>query len=154
VHRTIQAVTDDLERWSYNTAVAHLMELTNTLYRYLAAAEGPRRATLAEGVDALCLLLAPMAPHLAAELWERRHGTEVHRQNWPVPDPQLARPATVTLVVQVNGKVRDRLEVAPSVGEEEAVSLALASPKVAEHLGGREPRRVIARPPKLVNVVG
>jgi len=156
VHRAIASVTADFERWSYNTAVAHLMELTNTLYRYLGVEGGPRAATLSEAVDTLCLLLSPMAPHLAAEIWERRHGSSagpVYRQPWPMADPDLVRPSSVTLVVQVNGKVRDRLEVPAGAGEEEVVRLALSSPRVAHHLGGREPRRVVARPPTLVNVV-
>jgi leucyl-tRNA synthetase len=156
VHRAIASVTADFERWSYNTAVAHLMELTNTLYRYLGVEGGPRPAILAQAVDTLCLLLSPMAPHLTAEIWERRHASSVppvYRQPWPVADPELVRRPSVTLVVQVNGKVRDRLEVQADAGEEEVVRLALASPKVAQYLGGREPRRLVARPPTLVNVV-
>ncbi|MGH9074873.1 MAG: class I tRNA ligase family protein, partial [Acidimicrobiales bacterium] len=154
VHRTIQAVTRDFERWSYNTAVAHLMELTNTLYRYLTSPGGPERGTLDRAVDTLCLLIAPIAPHLAAELWERRgHEGDLHRQPWPEADPDLVREETATLVVQVNGKMRDRLAVDPGIDEAEAIRLALASPRVQERLDGKGPRRVVARPPGLVNVV-
>ncbi|MGH9073994.1 MAG: class I tRNA ligase family protein, partial [Acidimicrobiales bacterium] len=152
-HQAIQAVTRDFERWSYNTAVAHLRELTNAIYAYLASPGGTRACTLDEAVDTLCLLLAPMAPHLAAECWERRHGADVSRQPWPVADPSLLEEATVTLVVQVNGKVRDRLEVESGISEAAAVEAALASPRVIERLAGGEPRRVVARPPHLVNVV-
>jgi len=94
-----------------------------------------------------------MTPHLAAEAWERRHGNHIHLEAWPVADPALLVEDTVTMVVQVDGKVRDRIEVAPDMSEEEAERLALAAPPVVEALGGGTPKRVIARPPKLVNVV-
>ncbi len=152
-HRAIQAVTRDFERWSYNTAVARLRELTNAIHAYLGCPEGPQTATLTEAVDTLLLLLNPMAPHLVAECWERRHGGEVSTQPWPVADPDLVRDDTTTLVVQLNGKVRDRLEVDPGISESEAAALALASPKVVERLAGVEPRRVVVRPPNLVNIV-
>jgi leucyl-tRNA synthetase len=154
-HRTIEHVGADLERWSYNTAVAHCMELVNALQRYARTPPGPHAGILDEACDALLLLLAPMAPHATAELWERRHPDEpsVHAQAWPAYDPALVAEETVTLVVQVNGKVRDRLEVAPSIDEEGARAAALASSRVRQTLGGREPRRVVARPPRLVNVV-
>jgi len=154
-HRTIDQVTTDLERWSYNTAVAHCMELANLLQRSLRSRTPPGARALSEACDALLLLLAPMAPHVTSELWERRHGGSLplHAQPWPVADPELVAAETVTMVVQVNGKLRDRLEVAPSIGEEEATSAALASPRVVEALGGRRPSRVVARPPRLVNVV-
>jgi leucyl-tRNA synthetase len=154
-HRTIAQVTADLDRWSYNTAVAHCMEQVNLLSRYVRADAGPQADVLDEAYDALLLLLAPMTPHVAAELWERRHGAgaEVHAQPWPTFDPALVAAEKVTMVVQVNGKVRDRLEVDPAITEEEARALALASPRVAAALEGREPARVVLRPPKLVNLV-
>jgi len=110
---------------------------------------------LKEACDALLLVMAPMCPHVTAELWERGHAGEpsIHAHPWPVADPALVAEETVTLVVQVNGKVRDRLEVAPGISEDEAIALALASPRVAQELDGHEPRRVVARPPRLVNVV-
>jgi leucyl-tRNA synthetase len=156
IHRTIERVTADLDRWSYNTAVAHCMELVNELQRYQRGAGGPHREVMESAVDSLLLLMAPMTPHVTAELWERRHGPvvpSVHLQPWPSFDPALAAAETVTLVVQVNGKVRDRLDVDPSIGEEEARSLALSSPRVIESLGGAVPSRVIVRPPRLVNIV-
>ena len=150
-HRTIAQVTSDIERWSYNTAVAHCMEQVNLLQRY--AREGSHAEVLAEGCDALLLLLAPMAPHVTAELWERRHGDHLHARPWPEHDSSLVLEETVTMVVQVNGKVRERLEVAASIGEEEARAAALASPRIQEALSGGAPLRVVARPPRLVNVV-
>jgi leucyl-tRNA synthetase len=150
-HRLIDRVSRDYERWSYNTAVAACMEFVNRLAPY--ARGDAHEEVLAEAVDTLLLLLAPMTPHVAAEAWERRHGDHIHLRPWPVSDAALAAEETVTLVVQVNGKVRDRLEVAPGIGEEEATQLALGSEKVAEALAGAEPRRIISRPPKLVNIV-
>jgi leucyl-tRNA synthetase len=152
-HRLIAKVSDDYDRWSYNTVVAAFMEFTNELYRYVQGDAGVRRATLDEAVDTLLLLMAPMAPHVSAELWERRRGGHVHEQEWPVADPAKLVVDTVTMVVQVNGKVRDRLEVPAGVDAAEAEALALASEKVQSHLGGKPPRKVIARPPQLVNIV-
>ena len=144
-HRLIDKVSDDSDRWSYNTAVAALMEFTNLLYK---------KGTTAEAVDTLLLLLAPMTPHITAELWDLRHaGENVHAQKWPEADPDLARLQTVTMIVQINGKVRDRLEVDPGIDEAEAERLALASDKVQAEINGTSPRKVIARPPRLVNLV-
>ena len=154
VHRTIADVGKDVERWSYNTAVAHCMELLNAIQRY-GREEQPHAAVWDEALDALLELLAIMTPHVTAELWERRHpgAPSVHEQPWPDYDPDLVRLETVTMVIQVNGKVRDRVEVDAGLGEADAVAIALASPKVSEALGGAAPKRVVARPPRLVNVV-
>jgi len=151
--KLVDRVTRDFERWSYNTAVAALREHTNLLYRYVQA--GARRQELDCSVDTLLKLLAPMAPHVTAELWERRHGegARVHCEPWPEADPALLADDTVVLVVQVNGKLRDKLEVPASASEADVVAAALASPKVSSQLDGRQPRRVVARPPSLVNVV-
>ncbi len=154
-HRTIAAVTEDLERWSYNTAVAHCMEQLNLLQKYARSEGGPHQVVWDEAADALLSLLAPLTPHLTAEIWELRHPGEpsVHLQPWPPFDPDLVRAETVTMVVQVNGKLRDKLEVSPEITEADAEQAALASPKVVEALAGQEPKRVVVRPPRLVNVV-
>ena len=108
-----------------------------------------------EALDALLLLLAVMTPHVTAELWEHRHPGEpsVHLQRWPTFDPDLVRQDTVTMVVQVNGKVRDRIDVDAGISEVDAEATALASAKVIDALGGAAPKRVVVRPPRLVNVV-
>jgi leucyl-tRNA synthetase len=150
-HRLIARITAEFERWSYNTAVASCMEFTNLLYRHLA---GSGDADVRDrAVDTLLLVMAPMTPHITAELWERRHGGHVHEQPWPVADPDLVAEELATMVVQVNGKVRDRIEVPATVDEAAMERLALASSKVQEHLDGRSPSKVIARPPKLLNLV-
>ncbi|MEY2571106.1 MAG: leucyl-tRNA synthetase, partial [Acidimicrobiaceae bacterium] len=144
-HRTIVKVTGEYDRWSYNTAVASYMEFTNFLYKH---------GSTPFAIDSLLLLLAPMAPHITAELWELRHpGEHVHLQPWPVADVALAAVDSVTMIVQVNGKLRDKLEVASGIDEAEAEQLALASPKVLEALDGVAPKKVIVKPPKLVNIV-
>jgi leucyl-tRNA synthetase len=144
-HRLIVRVTDEYERWSYNTAVASFMEFTNLLYK---------QGKTAFAVDTMLLLLAPMAPHITAELWSRRHdGEHVHALSWPVADEALATVDSVTMVVQVNGKLRDKIEVSTTIDEAEAERLALASEKIVELLDGGAPKKVIVRVPKLVNVV-
>ena len=152
-HRLVARITDEYDRWSYNTAIAGFMEFTNTLYRYVQADDGPHADTLAAAVDALLQVMAPAAPHMCAELWEMRRGGHVHVEPWPESDPSKLVDDTVTMVVQVNGKVRDRLEVSSKIDEVDAIAAALACRKVVAALDGGEPRKVIARPPKLVNVV-
>ena len=151
-HRIIKKVTDDLDRWSYNTAVAGLMELLNATMKARAESE-LSEDVLNHAVDTLIQLLAPMAPHVTAELWEMRHGTHVHEQEWPTYDPDLVTEDTVTMVVQVNGKVKTKFEVAADISDDAAIALALGDEAIMSELGGREPSRVIARPPKLVNIV-
>jgi leucyl-tRNA synthetase len=150
-HRLIDRVSNDYHRWSYNTAVAACMEFVNLLGPYQRS--GAHQEVLDEAVDTLLLLLAPMVPHVTAEAWERRHGDHIHLRTWPVADPELAREATVTMVVQVNGKVKARLEVAPDIEPSDAEARALAAPEVVAALGGAAPKRVIAKPPKMVNIV-
>lgn len=179
-HRFIHKVTSDLDKWSYNTAVAACMEFTNALYKYVQSSEiaelgGPQEETFVAAMDALLLVLAPMVPHIAAELWELRHGADatgadaaagtdatgadtndaadIHRQPWPQADPEQMTQERCVMVVQVNGKLRDRLEVDADITQEAALELALASSKVAAQLDGKEPGRVIARLPNLLNLV-
>lgn len=157
-HRFVDKVTKDFDKWSYNTAVAACMEFTNTLYRYIQSDEvkelgGPHQDILESAVDKLLLVLAPMVPHITSELWELRHGSDVHRQSWPVADSAQLALERCVMVVQVNGKLRDRLEVEADISEEAAVELALASTNVGNYLKGKELKRVIAKPPNLINLV-
>ncbi len=154
VHRTVQRVTQDIEdRFHFNTAIAAVMELVNAFYQYKES--GLRdRAVVAEGLEKLVLLLSPFAPHLAEELWHMiaRAGS-VHEQPWPGYDPAVVRADTVEIVVQVNGRVRDRLVVAREAAEEAVKEAALALPKVQEHIAGRRVARVVVVPGRLVNIV-
>jgi leucyl-tRNA synthetase len=152
-HTTIAGVTEEYAAFRFNTAIAKLMELSNAIVHARDAGIA-RTAAYDEAVDALLLLLAPGAPHLAEELWARRgHEYSVHRQPWPVHDPALAVSDTIELPVQVDGKLRDRLVVTRDTPAEEIERLALASEHVQRYLDGRPPRRVIQVPGKLVNVV-
>ncbi len=148
VHQAIRTVTDHVERIRFNTALAALMEELNYLARLKPHGIG-RFA-----IESYVLMLAPMAPHIAEELWlALGHTTSVHRESWPKFDPALARDEVVTVVVQINGKVRDRLEVPVGTSEEEVRRLALASDAVARHLDGKSPKKVIYVPQKLLNIV-
>ena len=152
-HTAIRSVGEDLERFEFNTVVSGLMELTNALYRARAEAEGSTAWN--ETVDTLLLLMAPITPHIAEELWSLRGNRySIHQQTWPVFDPAAVVETTVEVVVQVNGKVRDRLLLAADASEAEATAAALALPKVVEHLGGRAPKKVIYVPGRLLNIVG
>src|SRR5687768_2459622 len=152
-HVTIDAVTEDYESFHFNTAIAKLMELTNAIIREREAGFGGSDA-YAEAVDTLLILLAPLTPHIAEELWERRgHGYSVHQQAWPVADPALAASETIELPVQVDGKLRDRLVVTPDTPAAEIERMVLDSVHVQRYLAGRAPVRVIQIPGKLVNVV-
>ncbi len=155
VHRTIEKVTHDLEHWDHNTAVAALMELLNTISKWARSDHGAERATFDEAVDTLVMLLAPMTPHVTAEIWEERHPGDksVHAQSWPVADPDMVRRARVTMVVQVNGKLVARLEVSPDILMADAATEALEDAAVSAVLAGATPQRIVSRPPRLVNII-
>ena len=129
------------------------MELTNAIIRAREAGQAGHQA-YADAVDTLLVLLAPLAPHIAEELWERRgHAYSVHQQAWPVADPALAASETLELPVQVDGKLRDRLVVTVDTPPHEIERMALESEHVQRYLAGRAPMRVIQIPGRLVNVV-
>jgi leucyl-tRNA synthetase len=152
-HAAIRQVSDDMQQFEFNTVVSALMELTN------AVADG-RQAGLAgtpgfrQSVETLLLLLAPVAPHLAEELWARLgRPYSIHQQPWPAFDPAALVTDEITLVVQVNGKVRDRISVPVGIGQEEARRRALASETVQRHLEGKAPRQVVYVEGRLINIV-
>jgi leucyl-tRNA synthetase len=151
-HQTIKRVTDDLESFSFNTAIAAMMELRNLMRELKPAVYGT--AAWDEAVENLLLVLAPFAPHITEELWmQLGKPYSIHQQPWPQWDEAAAAEETITLILQVNGKVRDRVEVPADISAEEAKALALESEAVARHLGGAEPRQVIYVPGRLVNIV-
>jgi len=152
-HKTIRRVTEDVEGYRWNTAIAALMEMTNGLYAARdAGAADP--AAWEEAVRSLLLMMAPLAPHIAEELWSRRgYAYSIHQQGWPEWDAELAREEELTLVVQVDGKVRDRIQVPAGIDEATATQTAMASPNVSKYLEGRQARRIIYVPGKLVNIV-
>jgi leucyl-tRNA synthetase len=148
VHKTIRTVTDHLERQRFNTALAALMDQLNYAARLEPAALG-RFA-----IESYVVMLAPMAPHIGEELWRALgHDRSVHLESWPKYDPDLARDELVTVVVQINGKVRDRLHVGAGTTEDEVRGMALRSPAVVRHLDGKPPRKIIYVPDKLLSIV-
>ncbi|WP_411073512.1 leucine--tRNA ligase [Streptomyces sp. cmx-4-7] len=147
LHKAIDGVAQDMAAMRFNTAIAKITELNN----HLTKSGGAVSRTVAEQ---LVLLVAPLAPHIAEELWRRlgHSGSVVHR-DFPVADPAYVVDETVTCVVQIKGKVKARLEVSPSITDADLETLALADPHVVAALGGAEIRKVIVRAPKLVNIV-
>jgi leucyl-tRNA synthetase len=158
-HRTLRAVTADYEAFHFNTMVAKLMELANTLFRYRGTVVAGS-AEWDETMRLLLLMLAPAAPHITEELWSRRLATagepwsSIHTESWPEVDVAATAEATREVPVQVNGKLRDRLTVPTGIDAAALEAAALASPKVAAALAGRTPDRVIqAGGGRLVNIV-
>jgi leucyl-tRNA synthetase len=148
-HETIARVSDDIgRRFQFNTPIAAVMELVNELSR--AGASDPAARFAAETAVSL---VQPYAPHVAEELWERLGHERLWEEPWPVADETQLERETFELVVQVDGKVRDRLEVEAGLSEDELVARAKASPRVQAHLDGAEPRQVVVVPGKLVNLV-
>jgi leucyl-tRNA synthetase len=151
-HRTVRKVTEDIDRFHFNTAVPALMVLSNEFADYLSGS--PREETYEDVLRLLILLMSPMTPHIAHELWEQKgYGSMLATESWPAWDPELAKEETATLVIQVNGKVRDRVEVSADISSEQANELALSSDKIQSWLDDHEVKRVISRPPNLVNIV-
>ncbi len=152
-HKTIRKVSDDMEAFRFNTMIAALMEFNN----YLMKAKNTsvvQSDAWDEAVRSLILMLAPACPHIAEELWERIGGPySVHTQPWPEWDEAAAADEVITLVLQVNGKVRDRSTVPVGLDEAKATELALASPKIQRHMADKEVVKIVYVPDKLVNVV-
>ena len=152
-HRTIARVTTDLETFQFNTMVAGLIEFVNELMR-LKDSPLTKTAAWREAIETLVLLMAPSAPYLAEELWFRLGNTySVHQQPWPISDEALTHEETAEIVVQVNGKVRDRLQLAVDAPEATAMAAAEASARVREHTAGKTPVKVIYVPGRLLNIV-
>ncbi|MFZ5774800.1 MAG: leucine--tRNA ligase [Thermodesulfobacteriota bacterium] len=156
-HQTIRKVSDDLDaKFHFNTAISAVMELTNTLQSLTGeeATEEVAPAAAREAIEAVLLLLAPMVPHICAELWELTgHPTPLDEMAWPGYDETIAKEQEITVVVQVKGKVRGQLKVAPGLDDAELERLALADEKVAKALEGKPLRKVIVVKDKLINLV-
>jgi leucyl-tRNA synthetase len=152
-HQTIKKVTGDLESIRLNTMIAALMELTNYLARIKETGQ-VAHSKWDEVIETLLLLLAPTAPHLTEELWQQTgHTYSIHNQDWPRWNEKLTREEEITLVVQVNGKLRDRIPVPASISEAEAKEITLNRERVKAHLEGRELLKTIYVPGRLVNLV-
>jgi leucyl-tRNA synthetase len=153
VHKTIKKATADLERFRFNTMLASLMEFTNYLSKVTETGT-VSDSVWRESIDVFLLLLAPAAPHLAEELWAQTgHPHSVHNQAWPEYDEELAKEEEVTLVIQINGKLRDKVLVPASMSEAEAKELALGRERVKAYIDGKRVNNVIYVPNRVVNIV-
>jgi len=152
-HKTIKEVTADLERFRFNTMLSSLMEFSN----YLSKVKESRVVSgslWGQAISYFLLLLAPTAPHLAEELWNRTgHPYSIHNQSWPEYNEELAKEETITLVIQINGKIRDKVLVPASISEVEAKELALGRERVKAYTRGKKFARVIYVPKRVVNIV-
>ena len=153
-HRTIDEVTRQVEAYHLNVAVARLMELVSATRKAIDSGPGAADPAVREAAEVLTVLVSMFAPYTAEESWQLLgHKPSVARATWPAVDQALLTQEKVTCVVQVNGKVRDKLEVSPQIGEDELRELALVAPGVVRTLGDQQVSRVIVRPPKLVSIV-
>jgi leucyl-tRNA synthetase len=156
-HQTIRKVTDDIhERFHFNTAVAAIMELINLLYQFAVedVQDAPTQHALREAAEATALLLSPFTPHIAEDLWQQLgHRDSILRQPWPPYDPMLTQEDEITVVIQVNGRVRSRLTAPASLAEDDLREAALRHERIQEWIAGKTIRNVIVVPRKLVNIV-
>jgi leucyl-tRNA synthetase len=154
VHQTLKHVTEDFENFEFNTVISSLMELLNEMYK---ARESGAVGTAAwqEAKEIYVKMLAPVAPHIAEELWTNHMGKpySIHQQSWPKVDEAAAKEDVIELPVQVNGKVRDRITIPAEASDDEIRAAALASEVVQKYLEGKEPRKVILAQKRLVSIV-
>jgi leucyl-tRNA synthetase len=151
LHRTIHEVTQRLERLAFNTAISSMMVFVRDV---LGAGDGPAEPLARDAAKQFVLLLAPFAPHLAEEIWSALgHSRSLADEPWPQADEALMREDTFPLVIQINGKRRAEIQAPRGASKDELAALALESDEVQRRLPGREPRRVIVVPGKLVNFV-
>ena len=152
-HKTIKRVTEDMKAFHFNTALAALMECDNALIKQQNEPVA-RSAAYRRTLETMMQLLAPLAPHITEELWHiTGHNDSIHDSVWPVYDEAMTRDETFTLVVQVNGKVRDRVEVSSAISEAEARQMAISNQKAAAFIGDNTIQKIIYVPGKLVNIV-
>jgi len=153
MHKTIKKATQDIERFRFNTMLAALMEYTNTLSKVLEAGN-IAGAQWKEAIKILLILMAPSTPHMAEELWvELGYPYSIHRQAWPAWDKELAADEEVTLVIQVNGRLRDKLTAPVDISEDEVVKTAFAQERIQGYIAGKSIAKTIYVPGKLLNIV-
>jgi leucyl-tRNA synthetase len=153
-HFAIRGVTEDADKFQFNTAIARMMELVNSLYKYDADVENKNTRLFEETVRDLILLIAPFAPHFAEEMWESMgYEYSVFNQKWPEYDPKVLEKDVVELGVQVNGKIRGRVEVPADLSEEEVRKIVLADPRIQSYVEGKTIRKLILIKNRIVNIV-
>jgi leucyl-tRNA synthetase len=155
-HKTIKKVTEDIERFHFNTAISAIMELVNEIYvsEVKDRADDSSRRVIREAVETVVILLSPFVPHFAEELWEALGNREsILKTRWLDYDPEAVSEDEILIVIQVNGRLRDRMTIPASYGEAEVKAWALKSERIRKLVEGKEIKRVILVPKKLVNIV-
>jgi leucyl-tRNA synthetase len=155
-HKTVKKVTEDIERFHFNTAISAIMELVNEIYvsEIKDRTDEMSRRVVREAIEAVVVLLSPFVPHFAEELWEALGNREsIVKTQWPDYDPEAVLEDEILIVIQVNGRLRDRMTIPASYGEEEVKTWALKSERIRKLVEGKEIKRVILVPRKLVNIV-
>jgi leucyl-tRNA synthetase len=153
-HKTVRKLTDDIENDKFNTAVSAMMEAVNTYYKLKETYPIGKTPAWTFAIESLLQVLSPFAPHITEELWHQLgHGSTIHIDTWPKWDNKFLQSNTLTIIVQVNGKLRAKLELDVETSAEEVKQLALTEPNVAKFLEGKEPTKVIYIPGRLVNIV-
>jgi leucyl-tRNA synthetase len=162
IHVTIKRVTEDVERRiQFNTAIAAIMEFVNHLQKFFEWWTNPPhnrstkgQALFKEAIETLILLLSPFAPHIAEEMWEQMgHSGTIHQAAWPKHNEEFLKADEIEIVVQVNGKVRQKFLVSESIDEASLKEKSLGDPRIQEWTNGKEVKKVIVVPKKLVNIV-
>jgi leucyl-tRNA synthetase len=154
LHRTTKKVADDIERLAFNTGIAALIEVVNAATRPTEMTDPTQGGMTRDQLDRFTRLLAPFAPHMAEEIWQKLgHATSITQASWPTFDAAMLQDTTVELAVQVAGKVKAHLTVPADASSADVERLALAEPKIMELLGGKAPRKIIVVPRRLVNIV-
>lgn len=154
VHQTLKSVTEDFENFQFNTIISSLMKLLETMRKTKKTGK-VKREIWQESLRIYLLMLAPVAPHLAEELWTQQLGYpySIHKQKWPEADERALRKETITIVIQINGKLRDKLSVPSDINKAEMKKKALESKAIQKWIGSKKPQRTIIVPKKLVNIV-
>jgi leucyl-tRNA synthetase len=155
-HKTIQKVIDDIERFHFNTAISAVMELVNEIYvsEVKDRTDEVSKRVIREAIETVVILLSPFVPHFAEELWEALGNQEsIIKTRWPDYDPEAVLEDQILIVIQINGKLRDRMTIPISYGEEEVKAWALKSERIRKLVEGKEIKRVVLVPKKLVNIV-
>jgi leucyl-tRNA synthetase len=155
-HKTVKKVTEDIERFHFNTAISAVMELVNEIYvsEVREGTDEISRRVIREGIETVVILLSPFVPHFTEELWEALGNRgSIIKTPWPDYDPEAVQEEEILIVIQVNGRLRDRMTIPTSYGEEEVKAWALKSERIRKLVEGKEIKRVILVPKKLVNIV-
>ena len=156
VNASIKKVTEDFERFSFNTAISSIMEMVNELYRYKDAvsAENYNKEVIGEAIRVLIVILSPIAPHITGELWEIiGNEGELFEVAWPKYDPDALTVSEVEIVIQINGKIRDKMMIAADMSRDDMAELAKTDEKIKALYEGKQAVKVIAVPNKLINIV-